>query len=74
MPELCGAEMADFEHLFCSCVKVGHLWSWVKLRVVEFAKCACDISECDMLNLFVPDSEMDLEVVWFISRYVIFLW
>ena len=69
-----GAELADLEHFFCSCVKVGQLWSWVKLRVVEFAKCARDSSDWDILNLFVPYSEMDLEVVWFISRYVIFLW
>ena len=69
-----GAEIADLEHFFCSCVKVEQIWSWVKLKVVEYVKCSCDIPDWDVLNLFVPASEMEFEVVWLISSYVLFIW
>ena len=69
-----GAELADVEHYFCSCVKVGSIWPWVRRKVVEFARCSQNISDWDILNLFVPDSELDLEVTWLISSYVIFIW
>ena len=41
---------------------------------MEFARCSQNISDWDILNLFVPDSELDLEVTWLISSYVIFIW
>ena len=44
------------------------------MKVVEFARCAQTVSDWDLLNLFLPDSEMDLEAVWLISSYVIFIW
>ena len=69
-----GAEIADIEHFFCSCEKVTQIWVWVKMKVVEFARCAQTVSDWDLLNLFLPDSEMDLEAVWLISSYVIFIW
>ena len=32
------------------------------------------MSDWDILNLFLPVSEFDKEVVWIISSYVIFIW
>ena len=69
-----GAEIADIEHFFCSCEKVKQIWVWVKMKVVEFARCAQTVSDWDLLNLFLPDSQMDLEAVWLISSYVLFIW
>ena len=32
------------------------------------------MSDWDILNLFLPVSEFDKEVVWMISSYVLFIW
>ena len=62
-----GAEIADAEHFFCSCAKVGSIWPWVRQKVVEYARCSQNISDWEILNLFVPDSDLDVEVTWLIS-------
>ena len=69
-----GAEIADAEHFFCGCVRVEQIWSWVKVKFVEFTRCLQNVSDWDLLNLFLPDSEMELEVIWLITSYVIFIW
>ena len=45
-------------------------------EVVEFTRCVQNVSDWDLLNLFLPDSdsEMELEVIWLMSSYVIFVW
>ena len=69
-----GAELADLEHFFCTCDKVGRIWPWVRLKVLEFSRCSQNISNWNILNLFLPDSEVDVEVTWLISSYVRYIW
>ena len=69
-----GAEFADLEHFFCSCVKVGRIWPWLRMKVLEFSRCGQNISNWEILNLFVSDSALDLEVTWLISSYVLYVW
>ena len=68
------AEVADLEHFFCSCSLVARIWSWVRSRVLEYAGCDHNIMDWDILNLFVPGSDFDMEVVWLVSSYVLFVW
>ena len=41
---------------------------------MQYSGCGHDILDWDILNLFVPGSEFDLEVVWLVSSYVLFVW
>ena len=68
------AEVADLEHFFCSCSLVARMWSWLRTKVLQYSGCGHDILDWDILNLFVPGSEFDLEVVWLVSSYVLFVW
>jgi hypothetical protein len=68
------AEVADLEHFFCNCSLVARIWSWVRARVLEYSACRQVVSDWDILNLFLPVSEFDKEVVWMISSYVLFIW
>lgn len=68
------AEVADVEHFFCGCSLVSRTWSWLRSKVLEYAGCSHNILDWDILNLFVPDSEFDMEVVWLVSSYVLFVW
>ena len=68
------AEVADLEHFFCNCSRVARTWSWLRSKVLEFAGCSHNTLNWDILNLFVPGSEFDKEVVWLVSSYVLFVW
>jgi hypothetical protein len=46
----------------------------VRSRVLEYAGCDHNIMDWDILNLFVPGSDFDMEVVWLVSSYVLFVW
>ena len=68
------AEVADLEHFFCSCSLVTRTWSWLRSKVLEYSGCSHNILDWDILNLFVPGSDFDMEVVWLVSSYVLYVW
>ena len=41
---------------------------------MDYAGCDQNIMNWDILNLFVPGSEYDMEVVWLVSSYVLYVW
>ena len=41
---------------------------------MDYAGCDQNIMNLDILNLFVPGSEYDMEVVWLVSSYVLYVW
>ena len=69
-----GAEIADVEHFFCSCEKIARLWSWVKCLVEKLLGQRQIISDWDLLNLFLPSSDYEMENVWLVSSYVLYVW
>ena len=67
-----GAQVADVEHFFCSCEKSLLAWSWVRGKVMQLA--GQNVTDWELLNLFLPRSDYEQEIVWLVSSYVMFLW
>ena len=65
----------DVEHLFCSCDKVAEVWRWVRGNLLglmggNFAS----VSNWEIINLMLPGSRMDNELVWLLGTYVAKVW
>ena len=69
-----GAEIADVEHFFCSCERIVGVWSWVKRQVGKFMGQKQNIPDWDLLNLFLPSSDYEMENIWLVSSYVLYVW
>ena len=67
-----GAEIGDAEHFFCTCRKTSETWSWVKRQVIT--QVGRDILDWDAINLFLPKSKHDKEMVWMLTHYVLYVW
>ena len=70
----CGAEIADVEHFFCLCERISRVWCWVKSQVMKHVSKQQDLEDWDLLNLFLPNSDFEQELVWLMSSYVLFVW
>ena len=68
-----GLKFADVEHFFCSCEKIARLWSWVKCLVEKLLGQRQIISDWDLLNFFLPSSDYEMENVWLVSSYVLYV-
>ena len=68
------AEIADVEHFFCCCVKSLEVWSWLKRKVMLLVGQQHQVVDWDLLNLFLPPSDYEQEIVWLVSSYVMYLW
>ena len=68
------AEIADVEHFFCCCVKSLEVWSWLKRKVMLLVGQQYQVVDWDVLNLFLPPSDYEQEIVWLVSSYVMHLW
>ena len=66
------AEIGDAEHFFCTCHKTSETWSWVKRQVIS--QVGRDILDWDAINLFIPKSRQDKEMVWMLTHYVLHVW
>ena len=66
------AEIGDEEHFFCTCHKTSETWSWVKRQVIS--QVGRDILDWDAINLFIPKSRQDKEMVWMLTHYVLYVW
>ena len=70
-----GSMVCDVEHFFCSCVKVAHLWRWLRNRLVTMSgDCFLFGSDWDLVNLFLPRKRNESETVWLIGNYVYWVW
>ena len=69
-----GAEIADVEHFFCSCRRTSQCWSWVRLKILGLCNQGLMSSNWELLNLFLPRTQFEEEVVWLISTYGNYVW
>ena len=73
--EVCpGGVVADVEHFFCSCTRIDFLWSWVRCRVLGLLDCSSQISNWELINLVLPSSSSEKEVIWLIGTFVAEVW
>jgi hypothetical protein len=69
-----GAEVADIEHFFSSCVRTRQCWSWVRLKIMGLCDRGLLSSNWELLNLILPSTQFEQEIVWLISNYVRYVW
>ena len=48
------------------------LGSWLKLKIFHY--CPSQISDWDLLNLFIPNTPFLKEILWMIGTYVSYAW
>ena len=74
--EVCpGGSICDVEHFFCSCSTVTLVWRWVRGRVVEMLGAGgAQVSNWEIINLVLPTSTFDKEIVWLVGSYVTRVW
>ena len=68
------AEIADLEHYFCCCLKIEDIWSWLRGKLNSYNSEIRNISNWELLNLFLPSSLYEKEIVWLLSNYIWFVW
>ena len=73
-PHCSVAEVADVKHFFCCCEKILRAWSWVKNKVMKYLGQHQQLEDWDLLNLFLPHSDFEQEIVWLVSSYVLYVW
>ena len=67
--------MCDVEHFFCTCDKVAPVWAWVRGRLlVLMAGNGANVSNWELINLFIPDSSRSKDMVWMLGTYVAKVW
>ena len=69
-----GAMIADIEHFFCGCERTRQCWSWIRLKILGFCDQGLQSSDWELLNLFLPRSQFEQEIVWLVTNYVRFVW
>ena len=65
-----GGVICDIEHFFCTCLRVDFVWSWVRNRLLDLLGGGCVISNWELLNLFLPPTQFEKEIVWLVGTYV----
>ena len=68
----CPNTVCDVVHYFCLCCKTERCWSWLKLKIFHY--CPSQISDWDLLNLFIPNTPFLKEILWMIGIYVSYAW
>ena len=68
------AEVADVEHFFCLCVKSLSVWTWLKRKVLILLGQQQQVGDWDLLNMFIPPSAFEQEIVWLVCSYVLYVW
>ena len=70
-----GGKVEDVVHFFCECSRVESAWSWVRSRVIQMlGASAQSISKGELLNLFLPRSMFEREILWLIGTTVHKFW
>ena len=49
-------------------------WSWVKSRVGGLVGQQQGLVDWDLLNFFFPSSSYEMEIIWLVSSYVMYVW
>ena len=62
-------------HYFCECSRVESAWSWVRSRIVLLlGSSARTVSNWELLNLFLPRTGFEKEILWLIGTTVHKFW
>ena len=70
-----GGKVEDLLHYFCKCTRVESAWSWVRSRVLlMLGPSAHAVSNWELLNLFIPRSSLEKEILWLIGTTVHKFW
>ena len=69
-----GTNIADLEHYFCSCEKTRPVWAWVRLKILGLCDQGLVCSNWNLLNLFLPRTHFEQEIVWLVSNFVEYVW
>ena len=64
--------ICDFEHFFCSCVKVSSSWPEIQKWVLDILP--QQVPNKDLINFRFPKSAFDTEVTWLLGSYIYFVW
>ena len=69
-----GAEICDVEHFFCSCERTRLPWAWVRMKILDLSDQGLAVTNWDLINLFLPSSKFEQEIVWLVGNYVSYVW
>ena len=70
-----GGIVEDVVHYFCECSRVESAWSWVRSRIVLLlGSSARTVSNWELLNLFLPRTGFEKEILWLIGTTVHKFW
>ena len=70
-----GGTVEDLEHFFCSCERVAHVWGWFRGKLLEVLGWNnAVVSNWELINLFLPVSFRDKDMVWMLGTYVAKVW
>ena len=74
--DLCpGGVFCDVDHFFCTCDRVAEVWRWVRGQLVGLMGGNCDcVSNWEIINLFLPGSRREKDLVWMIGMYIVKVW
>ena len=68
-----GDGVEDREHLFCTCRRVQVAWAWMKRKIINIYPLNGALSDLELLNLVIAGG-IELELVWFITNYIFYVW
>ena len=68
------AEIADIEHFFCDCERTRQCWSWIGINILGLCDQGLQSSNWELLNLFLPRTQFEQEIVWLVINYVRYVW
>ena len=68
------AMIADIEHFFCNCERSKLGWAWTRLKIVTLCQQGSSPLNWDLLNLFLPKTRFEQEILWLISNYISYVW
>ena len=68
------AVIADNEHFFCICERSKLGWAWLRLKIGKLCQQGSNPLNWELLNLFLPNTQFEREILWLISNYISYVW
>ena len=70
--ELQSYQICDFEHFFCSCVRVSSVWPHIRNIILNCLQ--AQVSDQALITLCIPKSSYDKEITWIVGAYIDYVW
>ena len=68
------AVVGDIVHFFCDCQRTKECWAWTRLKISRWCQQDLRASNWELLNFFIPNSQLEQEIVWLLSSYIFYVW